>query len=107
MKEQVLKIIKEEIDIVMGRIRDLPIDNTSPNTKLHFLTTELGAMQLILRRMEKDLFVENHLLSKVNRVEVIDDDGRSYTNYLNEGQSVRMSLQDDDRTLKIFVENEE
>lgn len=107
MKEQVLKIIKEEIDIVMGQIRDLPIDNTAPNTKLHFLTTELGAMQLILRRMEKDLFVENHSLSNVNRVEVIDDDGRSYTNYLNEGQFVRMSLQDDDRTLKVFVENEE
>lgn len=55
MKEQVLKIIKEEIDIVMEQIRTLPIDNTSPNTKLHFLTTELGAMQLILRRMEKEL----------------------------------------------------
>lgn len=106
MKEQVLKIIKEEIDNVMGQIRELPIDNTSPNTKLHFLTTELGAMQLILRRMEKDLSVENHSLSEVNRIEVIDDDGRSYTNYLNGGQSVRMSLQDDDHTLKIFVEDE-
>jgi len=55
MKEQVLKIIKEEIDLVMDQIRNLPIDNTSPNTKLHFLTTELGAMQQILRRMEKEL----------------------------------------------------
>ena len=55
MKEQVLKIIKEEINIVLEQIRDLPTDNTTPNTKLHFLTTELGAMQLILRRMEKEL----------------------------------------------------
>lgn len=106
MKEQVLKIIKEEIDEKMEEIRNLPVDNTTPNTKLHFLTSELGAMQQILRRMEKDLFTENHLLSKVNRLEVIDDDGRSYTNYLNEGQSIYMSLQDADHTLKIFVENE-
>ena len=55
MKEQVIKIIKEEIDDKMDQIRNLPIDNTSPNTKLHFLTSELGAMQQILRRMEKEL----------------------------------------------------
>ena len=55
MKEHVLKIVKEEIDRVMDQIRDLPIDNASPNTKLHFLTSELGAMQQILRRMEKEL----------------------------------------------------
>ena len=55
MKDQVLKIIKEEIDIKMDQIRNLPIDNTSPNTKFHFFTAELGAMQQILRRMEKEL----------------------------------------------------
>ena len=55
MKEVVLKIVKEEIDDKMDEIRDLPIDNTIPNTKLHFLTAELGAMQQILRRMEEEL----------------------------------------------------
>lgn len=55
MKEQVLKIIKEEIDMKMEQIRSLPVSNTEPNTKLHFLTSELGAMQQILRRMEKEL----------------------------------------------------
>ena len=55
MKEQVLNIIKEEINDKMDQIRDLPINNTEPNTKLHFLTSELGAMQQILRRMEKEL----------------------------------------------------
>ena len=48
MKEQVLKIIKEEIDIKMDQIRNLPI-------KFHFFTAELGAMQQILHRMEKEL----------------------------------------------------
>jgi len=55
MKEQVLKIVKQEIDEKMEQIRSLPIENTTPNTKLHFLTAELGAMQQILRRMEKEL----------------------------------------------------
>ena len=55
MKEVVLKIVKEEINDKMDEIRDLPIDNTIPNTKLHFLTAELGAMQQILRRMEEEL----------------------------------------------------
>lgn len=41
MKEVVLKIVKEEINDKMDEIRGLPIDNTIPNTKLHFLTAEL------------------------------------------------------------------
>ena len=55
MKELVLKIVKQEIDEKMDQIRNLPIDNTEPNTKFHFLTAELGAMQQILRRMEQEL----------------------------------------------------
>ena len=99
MKDQVLKIVKEEIDTKMDQIRSLPINNTEPNTKLHFLTAELGAMQQILRRMEKEL-------SDINRVEVIDENGRSYTNYLKEDQSVNLSVQDDGHTLKVFIERD-
>jgi uncharacterized protein YnzC (UPF0291/DUF896 family) len=99
MKDQVLKIVKEEIDDKMSQIRSLPINNTEPNTKLHFLTAELGAMQQILRRMEKEL-------SDINRVEVIDENGRSYTNYLKEDQSVNLSVQDDGHTLKVFIERD-
>lgn len=40
----------------------------------------------------------------VNRVEVIDQTGRAYTHYLRETESVRYSLQDDNRTLKIFID---
>lgn len=38
---------------------------------------------------------------KVTRLEVIDGDGRSYTNWKVE--SLEFSYQDDGRTLKIFV----
>ena len=41
----------------------------------------------------------------VSRVEVIDDAGRSYTNWGVE--SVQLSLQDDRKTLKIFINAEE
>ena len=41
-------------------------------------------------------------VSKVTRLEVIDENGRSYTKY--QISDVKFSLQDDARTLKIFLE---
>jgi hypothetical protein len=38
---------------------------------------------------------------RVTRFEVIDENGRAYVRY---GVSVELSLQDNDRTLKIFVQ---
>ena len=46
---------------------------------------------------------EPQAMKKVNRFEVIDEEGRTYVNYLNEDQQVKFSLQDDDRTLKVFI----
>lgn len=43
-------------------------------------------------------------LDNVNRVEVIDGDGRSYVNW-KPGNKTKMSFQDNNRTLKIFVNN--
>ena len=40
-------------------------------------------------------------LSSVTRIEVIDENGRKYTNY--NAQKVELQLQDDERTLKVFV----
>ena len=42
--------------------------------------------------------------SKVTRVEVIDDNGRSYGNW-NPDNAVEVQLQDDDKTLKVFITN--
>ena len=39
----------------------------------------------------------------VTRVEVIDENGRSYTKYLDDNQKVSYDIQDDGRTLKVFV----
>lgn len=42
---------------------------------------------------------------KVNRIEVIDETGRGYVKYLKGDEKVRYELQDDNRTLKIFVDD--
>lgn len=43
-------------------------------------------------------------MRNVTRLEVIDDQGRSYTKYLTNEEHVKFSLQDDDRTLKVFID---
>ena len=40
----------------------------------------------------------------VNRLEVIDDSGRAYTKYLKDDEGIKYSLQDDKRTLKVFID---
>ena len=42
-------------------------------------------------------------MEAVNRIEVIDESGRAYTKYLSKGDRVEYHLQDDDKTLKIFI----
>ena len=44
----------------------------------------------------------NDNFKKVTRVEVIDENGRSYMNW-ERNNKVKVSLQDDDRTMKIFI----
>ena len=41
----------------------------------------------------------------VTRFEVIDEEGRTYVNHLNEDQRVKFSLQYDGRTLKVFIDS--
>lgn len=43
-------------------------------------------------------------LSKVNRVEVIDENGRSYVNWKPTNKT-SISMQDDGKTLKVFISN--
>jgi len=41
-------------------------------------------------------------MKKVNRVEVIDDTGRAYVNW-EDKLDVKLDIQDEGRTLKIFI----
>ena len=40
----------------------------------------------------------------INRLEVIDDTGRLTVKYLKDDERVRYELQDDDKTLKVFID---
>lgn len=55
-------------------------------------------------RINKDTFDNPSLISlpKCTRVEVIDENGRSYINW-NEDNRVELSVQDDGKTLKVFI----
>lgn len=54
--------------------------------------------------VNKNTFYKSHLttLPRCTRVEVIDDKGRSYVNW-EEGNVVKFELQDDGKTLKVFI----
>ena len=45
-------------------------------------------------------------MHSVDRVEVVDRMGRSYTNRLEQGETLKFSLQDDDKTLKVFIDTD-
>lgn len=53
--------------------------------------------------LNKDWFTK-YMFPKVTRVEVIDSSGRSYIKY--DVKDVSISLQDDERTLKVFLSND-
>ena len=44
--------------------------------------------------------------SAVSRVEVIGKGGREYVRYFEDEEFMYIALQDDDRTLKIFIEGD-
>jgi len=41
----------------------------------------------------------------VTRFEVIDDNGRAYVKYLDKDKVIKYTLQDEDRTLKVFIDS--
>ena len=46
---------------------------------------------------------EYEAMQAVTRVEVVDKEGRKYSNHLEPDQYVRYILQDDDQTLEVFI----
>ena len=52
---------------------------------------------------EMALELAQEKLDKIDRLEVIDEDGRSYTRYFKTGERLQYQFQDDGQTLKIFI----
>jgi hypothetical protein len=43
--------------------------------------------------------------NNVDRVEVIDETGRAYTHYLKPSEKMTISMQDNNKTMKIFIDS--
>ena len=55
---------------------------------------------IIMNDKEKALFEK---MKAVTRFEVIDESGRAYVKYLDKDEEIKYNLQDDERTLKVFI----
>ena len=55
---------------------------------------------IIMNDKEKALFEK---MKAVTRFEVIDESGRAYVKYLDKDEEIKYNLQDDKRTLKVFI----
>lgn len=49
--------------------------------------------------------IEYDAMKHVTRFEVIDNTGRAYVKYLKDDEHLTYGLQDDDRTLKVFIDS--
>ena len=47
---------------------------------------------------------EYQKMRAVNRFEVIDENGRAYVKYLDKDEGIKYNLQDEDKTLKVFID---
>lgn len=57
----------------------------------------------VIELVEQLLQEQREEMKRVNRVEVIDQNGRSYVNW-DDKNNVDLSFQDEGRTLKIFID---
>ena len=56
---------------------------------------------IIMNDKEKALFEK---MKAVTRFEVIDENGRAYVKYLDKDEGIKYNLQDEDKTLKVFID---
>lgn len=59
----------------------------------------------IIDEDQKAALRKHSRMKKVNCVEVIDGTGRAYVKYLEEGEGVAYVLQDEEQTLKVFIDD--
>ena len=78
------------------------------NEGMYIRGMNCGFMDLhnsIIDEDQKAVLRKYDRMEKVNRFEVIDDSGRAYVKYLKEGEGVAYVLQDDEQTLKVFIDD--
>ena len=78
--------------------KELKLEPTAYNA-----TRDAGLFDLLEVLKEADYLDDLH---NVSRLEVIDDEGRTYVKGANKIEEVHFVLQDDNKTLKIFINTE-
>ena len=98
------KTIKQAIEIIRKQRLENKVDKKVPGT-IKNLTHE--ALQDYAWWLYKRVGVleRERKFSKVSRVEVIGPEKREYVRYFKDNEYMDWDLQDDDRTLKIFIVN--
>jgi len=81
----------ERLDEIPGSIKNLPLE------QLQQLAWSWYKTMSQLERERK--------FSKVSRLEAIGPEGREYVRYFKDEEFMHYMLQDDNRTLKIFIED--
>jgi hypothetical protein len=91
-------------------LKDLVSEINAGRNKTDLLTIIKHRIKDIERHDSKSLHIANVVkplpiqdLPKCNRVEVIDQQGRTYVNR-NPANKVSLSVQDEGRTLKVFID---
>jgi len=93
-----LKDLQEIIDrngIALKQRVGLTLSEQEAKKIIEAAVSEVFSLHVVSKSLPK-------YLQKCNRVEVIDQKGRSYVNW-KPTNKVEISLQDDDRTVKIFI----
>jgi len=78
------------------------VDNDKANNTYTDIMSDGG---MDPRNKKEALGEDLQAMKGVNRFEVIDEEGRSYVKYLNKDEGIKFSLQDDNRTLKVFIDS--
>jgi len=102
IKEELYEKVKMEMFKASSKLEGIDYDKI-PGTIKNLTHEQLQDYAWWLYRRVGVLERERKF-SKVSRVEVIGPEKREYVRYFNEEEYMDWDLQDDDRTLKIFIE---
>ena len=102
IKEELYDAVKMEMFEASSKLEGIEYDKI-PGTIKNLTHEELQEYAWWLYRRVGVLERERKF-SKVSRVEVIGKEGREYVRYFTDNEYMDWDLQDDDRTLKIFIE---
>lgn len=105
IKEELYDAVKMEMFKASSKLEGIDYDKV-PGTIKNMDHEQLQDYAWWLYKRVGELERERKF-SKVSRVEVIGPEKREYVRYFNEEEFMNWGLQDDDRTLKIFIEKDD